>query len=214
MTYRALRRSYMTKGFALFISRYKYQTARIVMRNVTPITASLTSRLLLLVVVVDESRITPKYTVINCFGRERIAAMEKTMMPIPHVENIAVVTMKNINKEIIEADNRYSQWPGIALRRAMSAILNPPSRITRARQAYHILVFSIFTPRALQQYLNALCMYVSGVAERTKTMKRTRSCQFHPRRCQRRRFQIQSTIPIRAHTTLQQFRVQIAREKG
>lgn len=79
------------------------------MRNVTARTASLISRLLLFVGVVEESKITPKYTVINCFGRERMAAMEKTMTPIPHVENIAVVTMKNINKGIREADNKYSQ---------------------------------------------------------------------------------------------------------
>ena len=28
----------------------------------------------------------------NCFGRERIAANENVMMPMPHVEKIAVVT--------------------------------------------------------------------------------------------------------------------------
>ena len=37
---------------------------------------------------------TPRYTVINCFGSERIAAIEKTMMPIPHVEKMAVVTVQ------------------------------------------------------------------------------------------------------------------------
>ena len=45
----------------------------------------------------------------------------------------------------------------MALRRAMSAILNPPSRTTRARHAYDSFVRSSFSPRAEQQYLNALC---------------------------------------------------------
>ena len=38
---------------------------------------------------------------INCFGMERIAAIEKVITSIPHVENIAVVTRQkfwvNIN---------------------------------------------------------------------------------------------------------------------
>lgn len=38
------------------------------------------------------SRITPRYTVMNCLGMERIAAIENTIIPIPHVENTAVVT--------------------------------------------------------------------------------------------------------------------------
>jgi hypothetical protein len=37
-------------------------------------------------------KITPRYTVINCFGIDKIAAKEKTTMPIPHVEKTAVVT--------------------------------------------------------------------------------------------------------------------------
>jgi hypothetical protein len=38
------------------------------------------------------SKITPRYTVISCLGMDKIAAREKTRMPIPHVEKIAVVT--------------------------------------------------------------------------------------------------------------------------
>ena len=36
---------------------------------------------------------TPRYTVMSCFGSERRAARLNTMMPMPHVENTAVVTM-------------------------------------------------------------------------------------------------------------------------
>lgn len=44
----------------------------------------------------------------------------------------------------------------MALSLAMSAILKPPSLTTLAKHAYVICVLSIFSPRALQQYLKAL----------------------------------------------------------
>lgn len=34
----------------------------------------------------------------NCLGRERIAAKENTIIPIPHVENIAVVTVSFLSR--------------------------------------------------------------------------------------------------------------------
>lgn len=40
----------------------------------------------------DSFKITPRYTPRICFGIERIAAMVNTMIPIPHVEKMAVVT--------------------------------------------------------------------------------------------------------------------------
>lgn len=43
---------------------------------------------------------------------------------------------------------------------------------------------------------------------------RTKSFRLHPERCQRRRFQIQSTSPTPAHIILQQFHVQRAKGKG
>jgi len=42
--------------------------------------------------VEDDSRITPRYTVINCLGMDKMAAIENVMMPIPQVAKIAVVT--------------------------------------------------------------------------------------------------------------------------
>lgn len=42
--------------------------------------------------VSDCSRATPRYTVKNCFGRDRNAAIENVQMLIPHVEKTAVVT--------------------------------------------------------------------------------------------------------------------------
>ena len=39
---------------------------------------------------------TPKYTVISCLGSERKAARLNTRIPIPHVENTAVVTVNGI----------------------------------------------------------------------------------------------------------------------
>jgi len=53
-------------------------------------------------------------------------------------------------------EEKDAQWPGMALKRAMRAILKPPSRTTRARQLYCIFVLSSFSPRARQQYLKAL----------------------------------------------------------
>lgn len=73
-----------------------YHIATIVMMNVRARTESL--MILLFVSLLFPSRITPKYTVMNCLGRERIAARQKTMIPIPHVEKIAVVT-KDIVQE-------------------------------------------------------------------------------------------------------------------
>lgn len=82
-------------------------------------------------------------------------------IPIPQVENTAVVTVKDavniISKKFRTWDCKACvQCPGIALKRAMSAILNPPSRTTLARHAYDILVRSSLAPRARQQYLKAL----------------------------------------------------------
>ncbi len=68
-----------------------YHKATIVMMNVKASTESL--MILLFVFLFCPSRMTPKYTVTNCLGKERIAARQKTMMPIPHVEKTAVVTI-------------------------------------------------------------------------------------------------------------------------
>ena len=67
-----------------------YHKATIVMMNVKASTESL--MILLFVFLFCPSRMTPKYTVTNCLGKERIAARQKTMIPIPHVEKTAVVT--------------------------------------------------------------------------------------------------------------------------
>lgn len=40
---------------------------------------------------------TPRYTPRICLGIERIAAMVNTMIPIPHVEKMAVVTGRRVN---------------------------------------------------------------------------------------------------------------------
>lgn len=83
--------------------------------------------------------------------------MEKTKIFMPHVEKTAVVTSAEyglVNKPKVKDESL--QWPGIALSRTMSAILNPPSRTTCARQAYKIFVRSNFSPLPVQQYLNAL----------------------------------------------------------
>jgi hypothetical protein len=40
----------------------------------------------------DISKMTPRYTVMNCLGMERMAAIEKVMIPMPHVAKTAVVT--------------------------------------------------------------------------------------------------------------------------
>lgn len=40
----------------------------------------------------DCSRMTPRYTVINCLGSERNAARQNTKMFMPQVANTAVVT--------------------------------------------------------------------------------------------------------------------------
>lgn len=74
--------------------------------------------------------------------------------PMPHVENTAVVTARA--SAAAHTKRASSQWPGMALRRAISAILNPPSRTTCARHAYESFVRSSFSPRTEQQYLNAL----------------------------------------------------------
>jgi hypothetical protein len=42
----------------------------------------------------DCSRTTPRYTMINCLGMERIVARLNMKMFIPQVENTAVVTME------------------------------------------------------------------------------------------------------------------------
>ena len=41
----------------------------------------------------DVSKMTPRYTVMNCLGMERMAAIEKVMIPMPHVAKTAVVTV-------------------------------------------------------------------------------------------------------------------------
>src|SRR6267154_3323219 len=50
----------------------------------------------------------------------------------------------------------------MALKRAIKAILKPPSLTIRARQPYCRFVFSSFSPRARQQYLKALHMGTVG----------------------------------------------------
>ena len=86
-----------------------------------------------------------------------MAAIEKTKIFIPQVENMAVVTKgKRSAKKRNDGLMVDIQWPGMALSRATKAILNPPSRTTCARHAYEILVRSNFSPRARQQYLKAL----------------------------------------------------------
>ena len=76
---------------------------------------------------------------------------------MPHVEKTAVVTNVYVGLDNKRKDtDESSQWPGIALSRTMSAILNPPSRTTCARQAYKMFVCSSFFPLLVQQYLNAL----------------------------------------------------------
>jgi hypothetical protein len=133
------------------------------------------------------------------------------MIPIPHVEKTAVVTTQMISLDYnIDRCLQDLQCPGIALRRAMSAILKPPSRTTRARQAYEIFFLSSFSPRDLQQYLNALsksqsCLYGNAVCGRT------RSFLLHQEKCQQRRFQTQPTSPTPAHIILQQFHVRRAK---
>jgi hypothetical protein len=84
--------------------------------------------------------------------------MEKTMIPMPQVEKTAVVTAKSIYQfgKIGKGRTENEQWPGIALRRAMRAILKPPSRTTRASTPYVILDFSSFSPRERQHHLKAL----------------------------------------------------------
>jgi hypothetical protein len=86
---------------------------------------------------------------------ESVAASENTKIPMPHVEKMAVVTGCRVRDERAE-HFRDSQCPGIALRRAIRAILKPPSRTTLAKHAYEIFVFSSFSPLERQQNLKAL----------------------------------------------------------
>lgn len=88
-----------------------YHIATNVIRTVTATTTSLIIRLLVdCVLVLDCSIITPRYTVINCFGNERIAARQNTMMPMPQVENTAVVTDPHFSRqsEVMLRDETYS----------------------------------------------------------------------------------------------------------
>lgn len=57
---------------------------------------------------------------------------------MPHEAKTAVVTYE---RDVImpfsnEKREENAQWPGMALKRAIRAILKPPSRTTRARQPY------------------------------------------------------------------------------
>ena len=88
----------------------------------------------------------------NCFGSERIAAMENVITPIPHVENTAVVSSEYA---IYWSFVQHLQCPGIAHRRAFKAILKSPSRTTRAKHPYVSLLFSRFSLRA-EEHLIAL----------------------------------------------------------
>lgn len=104
---------------------------------------------------------TPRYTVTNCLGSEKKAASANVKTPMPHVENTAVVTTpshhmpSNISQHSPPTHTKrerkeegreredergeeggYAQCPGIALNRAINAILNPPSLTTCARHPY------------------------------------------------------------------------------
>jgi hypothetical protein len=59
-------------------------------------TSTVSEIILLFFVCVPESdcaMITPRYTVINCLGRERIVAALNVKNPMPHVEKTPVVTV-------------------------------------------------------------------------------------------------------------------------
>jgi hypothetical protein len=112
------------------------------------------------------------YTVANCLGKDKNAAMANIHTLMPHVANTAVVTEKQPFSSRVSSERRKrdAQWPGMALKRAIKAILKPPSRTTRARQPYCMFVFSSFSPRARQQNLKALHVgtvsaYASQVAD-------------------------------------------------
>jgi hypothetical protein len=55
---------------------------------------------------------TPRYTVMNCLGMERMAAIENVMMPMPHVAKTAVVTGRIVRIGFILSDDRVLTMTG------------------------------------------------------------------------------------------------------
>lgn len=81
--------------------------------------------------------------------------MEKTIIPIPRNRSGQIQAHKDGNiPQVLKT--AVVKCPGIALSRAIRAILKPPSLTTFARHPYDMFVLSSFSPRARQQYLKAL----------------------------------------------------------
>jgi hypothetical protein len=55
---------------------------------------------------------TPRYTVMNCLGMERMAAIENVMMPMPHVAKTAVVTVRVVRTGFVLKEDRVLTMTG------------------------------------------------------------------------------------------------------
>ena len=162
--------------------------------------------------VLDCSKITPRYTVINCLGIERMAAMENTKIFIPQVENTAVVTRKLRSYRpfinLIEVESRTMTWDGTEPRDKR----NFKSTISYNLCETCIIYFCLFQflaacTAAIFEGAATLIRHVCGGL---RIVQHTRSCRLRPRMIQQTQYRNRSRDPRLGRTGWRQFRVQIA----
>lgn len=146
----------------------------------------------------DCSSSTPRNTVMNCFGNDKIAAIENTMTPIPQVEKTAVLTIKTSAKKghdiyIKLTVTGYSTQP-----RNQRNLKPSVSNNLCQTSIKYIRPLKFFSTRSTTPLECTTCWLVHEIMN--GRYRRTKSSLIHPGKFQQQQYQSQSINPRQGHT--------------